>query len=84
VRPAITETSTLGAAILAGVATGALRSAEDGISRFVRRQRVFEPDPRRHAVYRERILAFQKLYPALTGVFSALFEPAAEAAGDSA
>jgi xylulokinase len=84
VRPAITETSTLGAAILAGVATGALAGAADGISRFVRRQRVFEPDPRRHAVYRERILAFQKLYPALTGVFSALFEPAAEAAGDSA
>jgi xylulokinase len=72
VRPAITETSTLGAAILAGVATGALASAEDGISRFVRRQRVFEPDAGRHAVYRERLLAYQRLYPALKSVWRSM------------
>lgn len=72
VRPAITETSTLGAAILAGVATGELASAEDGIARFVRRQRVFEPDPRRHALYRERLLAYQRLYPALKSVWRSL------------
>jgi xylulokinase len=71
VRPAITETGTLGAAILAGMATGALASAEDGISRFVRRRRVFEPDPRRHAIYRERLTAYQQLYPRLKDLLAA-------------
>lgn len=68
VRPAITECGTLGAAILAGMATGKLAGAEDGISRFVRRQRIFEPDARRHAIYRERFHTYQQLYPALKNV----------------
>jgi xylulokinase len=68
VRPAITECGTLGAAILAGMATGKLAGAEDGISRFVRRQRVFEPDARRHTIYRERFHTYQQLYPALKNV----------------
>jgi len=68
VRPAITECGTLGAAILAGMATGKLAGAEDGISRFVRRQRIFEPDARRNAIYRERFHTYQQLYPALKNV----------------
>jgi sugar (pentulose or hexulose) kinase len=72
VRPAITECGTLGAAILAGMATGKLAGAEDGISRFVRRQRVFEPDARRHKVYCDRLVAYQKLHAALKGIFAQL------------
>jgi xylulokinase len=72
VRPAITECGTLGAAILAGMATGTLAGAEDGISRFVRRQRVFEPDARRHKVYCDRLVAYQKLHAALKGIFAQL------------
>lgn len=54
VRPRITECGMLGAAVLAGIATGALGSVSEAVERFVRRDRVFEPDAARHAIYRER------------------------------
>ncbi|HUU09723.1 MAG TPA: FGGY family carbohydrate kinase [Phycisphaerae bacterium] len=65
VRPAITECGVLGAAMLAGLATGRLADPAEAIARFVRRDRVFEPDPRRHALYRDRAAAYRRLYPAL-------------------
>ena len=65
VRPAFTECGVLGAAILAGAATGRFATCAEGIARFVRRDRVFEPDAGRHAIYVERIAAYQRLYPAL-------------------
>jgi xylulokinase len=65
IRPAITEAGVLGAAILAGLGTGVYGSAAEGVARFVRRDRVFEPDARRHAVYAERVAAYRQLLPAL-------------------
>ena len=65
IRPAITEAGVLGAAILAGLGTGVYATAEEGVSRFVRRDRVFEPDAGRHAIYAERLAAYRQLLPAL-------------------
>jgi len=64
-RPVITECGVLGAAMLAGLGTGALQTPADAIDRFVRPDRTFEPDARRHDAYRERIRLYQQLYPAL-------------------
>jgi len=65
VRPRITEASTLGAAMLAGLATGVYASGDEAVERFVRLERVFEPDPARHAVYRERHERYCEMYPLL-------------------
>lgn len=65
VRPRITECSVLGAAILAGVATGVFSGPEEGVARFVARDRTFEPDPGRHAVYQERVEKYRALFPLL-------------------
>jgi len=65
VRPCITEGGMLGAAMLAGLSTGLFKTAEEASRVFVRRKRVFEPDARRHAMYREKHLLYQQLYPSL-------------------
>jgi xylulokinase len=65
IRPKITEASVLGAAILAGLGTGACASAAEGVARFVRMDRVFEPDAGRHAIYGERVALYRQLFPAL-------------------
>ena len=68
VRPRITEASLLGAALLAGIATGVFRSAEEGVSRFVERDRVFEPDAARHDVYAAKYEQYRALLPALRDI----------------
>lgn len=65
VRPRITECTILGAAMLAGMATGVFSSAADAVSCFVERDRVFEPDARHHEQYRERYELYRQLYPAV-------------------
>jgi len=72
VRPVITECGLLGAAMLAGLATGAFANAGEAIERFVRRERVFEPDPARHAIYRERLAKYRELFPLMRGYLSSL------------
>ncbi len=72
VRPKITECGTLGAAILAGLATGAFSDAKEGIEVFVERDRVFEPDPGRHEAYRDLYGQYRKVYPAMKDVLAAL------------
>ncbi len=65
VRPEVTEASTLGAALLAGLATGVLASPGEAAGRFVRPDRTFEPDASRHAIYQDRLADYRRLYPAL-------------------
>jgi len=72
VRPAITEASVLGAAMLAGIATGAFAHAEDGVKAFVQRERVFEPDPAHHRLYQERLALYEELFPTLRGLLRRL------------
>ncbi len=61
----ISEAPCLGVAILAGAATGAFPSVEDGLSRMVRIQKTYEPDRSRHERYRERAELYARIYPTL-------------------
>lgn len=72
VRPRITECGMLGAAILAGMATGAFSSAREGVEHFVHRDRVFEPNAQRHKHYQELYGQYRRLYPALKTVLTEL------------
>lgn len=72
VRPAITECGMVGAAILAGLAVGAYRSAAEGVGVFVKDDRVFEPNPRKHAWYREHYVRYEQLLAATRPVLKAL------------
>ena len=73
-RSASTEAGCLGAAILAGVAAGAFASVDEAVAQVCRTSERFEPDPRRGAIYRDRLEVYRKLYPALREVHHALAE----------
>jgi xylulokinase len=51
--PRIVELAAAGAAILAGVAAGIFADAEEGVRALVRPAKTFDPDPARHAAYRD-------------------------------
>ncbi|MEA2069540.1 MAG: FGGY-family carbohydrate kinase, partial [Verrucomicrobiota bacterium] len=72
VRPRITEAGMLGAAMLAGLATSVFQTSEEAAETFVKRDRVFEPDAKRHAFYREKHALYQQLHPALKPVLEDL------------
>jgi xylulokinase len=61
----VSEAACLGAAILAGTATGVYRSAAEAALGISRIQRTYRPDPRRARIYRERLPLYRQLYPAL-------------------
>ncbi len=65
VRPKVIEAGTLGAAILAGIATGAFKNAQEAIACFVTQEKRFEPNFQRHAIYQEKYQKYIQLYPAL-------------------
>ena len=47
----------------AGVATGVYSSHDQAIEQFVKRDRTFTPDAKRHAVYAERLAKYRALFP---------------------
>ena len=57
------HTEVLGAAMLAGVATGAYPDYPTAIRRAVRLSTRFEPDPRAHAAYDQLFPIYKELYP---------------------
>ncbi|HEY3378357.1 MAG TPA: FGGY-family carbohydrate kinase [Armatimonadota bacterium] len=65
VRTRITEGGLVGAAMLAGLATGVYASPQEAVHTFVRKERLFEPDPQRHAYYQDKHARYRRLYPAL-------------------
>lgn len=72
VRPAISEAGLAGTAMLAGLATGRFGSPREAVEAFVHIERCFEPDPRRHAIYQERVQLYRRLFPSLHPVLKAL------------
>ncbi|MBA4387622.1 MAG: hypothetical protein C0404_06550 [Verrucomicrobia bacterium] len=64
IRPRMTEGGVLGAAMLAGMATGCFSSAKEAVGVFVERDRVFEPDATRHAIYREKHALYRQVFDA--------------------
>ena len=71
-RAAFPETGCLGAAMLAGLATGALAGPAAAVQAFVKTDRLFEPDPARHRAYQQRLAIYQRLYPALREIHADL------------
>ena len=65
VRPRINEAGVLGAAILAGVGCGVFPSLEAGVQIMVQLERTFEPDAHKQALYTERFVQYQRLWPLL-------------------
>lgn len=64
-RPRYADGSVFGAAMLAGLATGKLTSPAEAVAQWVKIERAFEPDAKRHARYREKQAAYRQLYPTL-------------------
>jgi xylulokinase len=68
---AIRESAALGAAILAGQSVGGFADAADGARRLVRFDRVYEPEPMRHAHYGELREHYQGVLDAIRPLFRA-------------
>jgi len=68
VRPEIKEAGALGAAIIAGVGSGAFSSYQAGVEAMVRLERTFDPDHHKHELYQERFEKYKRLWP-LTGAY---------------
>jgi xylulokinase len=61
----VSEAVCLGAAILAGTATGRYRSARKASLDLSRIERTYRPDARKAKIYRERFDRYRELYPTL-------------------
>jgi xylulokinase len=72
VRLRSSEGGVTGAAMLAGLATKAYATAEEAVRCHVHRERVFEPDARRHGRYRELGARYRELLPAVSPLLSKL------------
>ena len=66
--PAVGEAAALGAALLAGVGTGAWTSAEEACARAVRITKTTEPE--NADAYTDAYARFRKIYPALKGLWT--------------
>jgi xylulokinase len=60
----ITEAAGLGAAILAGAATGVYESVNDAAKSLAKVRQTFEPNPKFSEIYAERLETYRRIYPA--------------------
>ena len=70
VRPRTTESGLVGTAILCALAVGAFPDASSAASQFVQYVRTYDPNPTRHACYRELYARYQQIYPRLKDLLS--------------
>lgn len=63
VRLRNTECGVAGAAVLAGLGAGVYADPSDAMDGFVQREKVFTPDPARHAIYADRYALYQQISP---------------------
>ncbi len=64
------DAACLGAAILAGVATGVYESAESAVEAMVRVEKQYVPNPENREVYQRQYKRFKLLFDSLTGLFA--------------
>jgi xylulokinase len=76
VVPAVTEASLLGAALLAGVGSGAYPSLEAAVERCCRQRATYEPDRSLAPTYDRLFAIYQDVYPAVIGLNERLSRPA--------
>jgi xylulokinase len=72
VRPRVAEGGLMGAAMRAGLSTGVYASPAEAVQVCVHKERTFEPDARRHALYQEKHALYQQLYAAVAPLQRAL------------
>jgi xylulokinase len=66
-RPSVTEAGALGAAIIAGIGSGAFPSYRVGVEAMVSLEQVFEPDSEKVRVYQSRFERYRGLWPLMGG-----------------
>ncbi|SCM76387.1 Xylulose kinase [uncultured Pleomorphomonas sp.] len=71
-RQQIFDASCLGAALLAGIATGVYASPQAAVNAVERPVSLFEPNERRHALHQRRLAAYGTLHAGLAEVNAAL------------
>jgi xylulokinase len=64
VRPTITEAGALGAAIIAGVGSGAFSSYREGVEAMVRLDQTFEPEVKQQELYADWFELYRRTWPA--------------------
>jgi xylulokinase len=64
VRPKLSEAGVCGAAMLAGISTGVFASPKAAADLFVKPDKTFTPNPKRHMVYREKFELYKQVFPA--------------------
>lgn len=69
-KPHNFETTSIGAALIVLVGAGVYADGSEGFEAFCDVDRVFEPDPGRHAVYREYLDLYQDVYRSLAGAYA--------------
>lgn len=74
VLPDITEASSAGAAILAGLGAGLYRDIGDAISRFYREFRVYQPNLNIKKIYDRFYRTYVKLYPSVESIYREVFQ----------
>lgn len=62
--PVVKEATSLGCAILAGVATGIYKDIEDGVTRIVKIEKVYKPNKKHHKLYKKIEKNWIKAYKA--------------------
>jgi xylulokinase len=61
-RPPVTEAAVVGAAMIAAVGAGAFATLEECSEAFYKKERVFTPDPSKHALYEELYHRYIEFY----------------------
>ena len=64
--------SSLGAAMLAGVAAGAFSSFAESVERCVRIEQVVKPDPENFKIYEKQFTLYKQIHDALAPVYHAM------------
>lgn len=62
------QTGTMGGAILGAVASGRYTSVQEGVCMMVTEDKVYEPDPERVVLYKEKLELYKLVYPAVVGL----------------
>lgn len=65
----VSESGTLGVAILAGTASGIYNSLEDGVEKLVKKNKEFYPNEKLHGIYIDKFETYKRIYPAVKSIY---------------
>jgi len=72
-RPKVAEAGSLGAAMLAGTATGVYDSTKDAAEQLIKIDKVFEPNKEKHTTYRKKLEKYKKMHKAVKKLTDDIF-----------